>query len=243
MNNKHFDKKNEIKITGVNSSLKFLKDYHSDVIKVYANKQNQSLFQKHSYGHNVIVVTDLELAKLSKSEHHEGVCVLAKKPRVLPVKSKKINPRADETIILLDDVSNPHNIGAIIRTAAHFGVDSIFLKANTNPYSSATIRVSEAGVFAISFFTYESLDEVSNFCKTNKVEIYTTELKDSKSIYDTNFNKNSLIILGAEKNGVSKEAKEIASRFISIPGTGAVESLNVSVACSVILSERYRQLL
>lgn len=245
MNPKHFDKKNEIKISGINSSILFIEKFQSDILKIYVHKRLSKKFgevlQRVNCKQKLFLCDEEDLVRVSKSEHHEGVCIIGKMPRLKSVKEVKLNPKEPGLYLLLDDVSNPHNVGAIIRTCAHFGAKAILIKDGYNPFSSATTRVSEGGVFSSTFITYKNLDEVKNFCKVNNVHSYVTELVNAVDLYKCEFAKKSLVILGAEKTGVSKEAKAISQTNLTIPGTGNVESLNVSVACAVIASEYYRQ--
>lgn len=245
MNQKHFDKKNEIKVSGINSAILFIEKFKSDIVKIYVHKRLSKKFTEVLLRVNskqkLFLCEDEDLVRVSKSEHHEGVCIIGKMPKLKTVKEVKLTNKDSGLYILLDDVSNPHNVGAIIRTCSHFGVKGILVKEGYNPFSSATTRVSEGGVFSSTFITYKNLNEVKDFCKTNDIHSYVTELVKAKALYSFEFSKKSLVILGAEKTGVSNEAKAISMTNVTIPGTGAVESLNVSVACAVIASEFFRQ--
>lgn len=244
MKKKHFDKKNEIKITGVNSSLLFVEKFHGDVFKIYTNKKNvqklKMVTNRLKKTPEILVVEDSDILRLAKTEHHEGILVLAKKPEIESVRNFKLSGEKNH-FLLLDDVSNPHNVGAILRSSANFGVSAVFVSEDYNPYSAATIRVSEGGVFSTKFISYKQLPEVAHFCKQNNVHIYATEVHNSKQLYSFEFSNHSLTILGAERTGISDDAEVIAQTFVTIPGTKNVESLNVSVAAGVILAEYFRQ--
>jgi TrmH RNA methyltransferase len=235
----------EIKYYGIHSCLKLFEERKDDIIRLYLDESNLKTFKmvmkwcsqnKKAYH----VVTAKELEKITESHHHEGVCLLAKeKPKktfedlILDVAKK------DRVCLLyLDGVSNPHNIGSIMRAMAHFGVLYILAdEAKVPPLSPSAFRIAKGGSEYVNLVLIKNPQEGLKKLKKLGFELVTTSSHGGSSLYKYAFAKKSVIVMGAESEGVSKKLFDLAEIKIQIPGTGLVESLNVSVAASLCVSE------
>ncbi|HJL19826.1 MAG TPA: TrmH family RNA methyltransferase, partial [Sandaracinaceae bacterium LLY-WYZ-13_1] len=190
------------------------------------------------------VVDDAELAKVSGTRHHEGVCLLTDPlPEPDPgslVAALAARPAA--RMVFLDGVGNPHNVGAILRSAAHFGAGALVGLADELPSpSGATARIAEGGAEHVPVMRWNhpkrSLSRVAEagFCRV------ATVVEGGEPLYAAELPRHCVFMLGAEREGLSESARRLADRAVTIPGTGAVESLNVSVAAAVLLSEHFRR--
>ena len=177
-----------------------------------------------------------ELTNITKSTHHEGVCFLIKAPPV----NKNLSKLKSNKVIALENVQNPHNIGAVIRSLAHFGFsDLVIIQKDVFKINSALYRTAEGGMEHISLSWTPSIDELVNKCQAYTFFALTGDGK--KNLYQEDFSMKSVFVLGNEKNGLSTHALKKCHYQVSIPGKNQVESLNVSVAGAIVMGELFRQ--
>jgi len=136
------------------------------------------------------------------------------------------------TILLIDNVRDPSNLGTILRTCLAFGVKDIVLSENTvDLYNPKTLRASEGAIFSLNILR----DNLLNFISKHKeYKVLSTSLKVTDlSALD---NTKKMIVIGNEGNGVSKEILDISDEYLKIPIKN-IDSLNVAIATSIILYE------
>ena len=141
-------------------------------------------------------------------------------------------------ILLLDNIQDPGNLGTIIRSAVAFNIDCIILSNDTvDLYNPKVLRATQ-GIYAyIPIIKMDSIEAIKKL-KEDNFYIYGTDVNDGKDIRKLdNKNKNICLIMGNEGNGVTKEVKELCNDNIYIKTNNKVESLNVGVACSILLYE------
>lgn len=188
------------------------------------------------------VVESLDITKVSGTEHHGGVCFIIKKRQPLTVRDYlRDAPKKTDCIIAIEDVGNPHNLGGMMRSGAHFGVNAVMIRDADMLESGAAIRTAEGGaeyLKAISFDDFSlALDQLHNAGYT----IITTSSHKGEPLSNTRLPAKAVFVLGQESDGLSDTALEKGDLSIAIDGTGRVESLNVSVATGILLSEWWRQ--
>ena len=191
------------------------------------------------------VVADENLERLTKSIHHEGVAILAAAVPRWTLDNLLATVTAAATpgpLVYLDGVQNPHNLGSILRTAAHFGAAAIVGRAGElPPLSPAAVRVAEgAAEFVPVCDLADPVADLKRLAKSG-FRIVATSSHRGKPLAAANLSGKVLIVLGSEGEGVSRAIETAAAECVQIPGTGAVESLNVGVACGVALAEAWRQ--
>lgn len=186
-----------------------------------------------------------DMEKITSSTHHEGVCIQAKKREALEFDEfeKKDFQLLDGLIIYLDGIENPHNLGSILRIAAHFDVSLVLGQKGRIPtLAAATCRIAEGGAeFVAVAETKDPLKALKTLQKRGYILVGTAS-QASKPLFKHRFSPKSVVILGSERRGVSSEIGALAEETIFIPGSGAIESLNVAAACAVVLAEQHRQL-
>jgi len=147
----------------------------------------------------------------------------------------------EDLIIALDDVQDPGNVGTILRTIDSVGLNQIIISKETaDAYNPKVVRSTMGAIFRVKIIIVEDIVAALKEMQKNKYEIVATSLETKDSIYDVDYNK-KVIVIGNEANGVSKEVLEIADIKAKIPMLGKTESLNASVATSIILYEYVRQ--
>ncbi|HCM9231167.1 MULTISPECIES: tRNA/rRNA methyltransferase [Enterobacter] len=187
------------------------------------------------------VVDDAELTKASGTEHHGGVCFLIKKRNGTTVQQWVSQADADDCVLALEDVGNPHNLGAMMRSCAHFGVKGVLLQDAALLESGAAIRTAEGGAEHVQPITGDSvLDALEQFRKAG-YSIVTTSSHAGTPLFKATLPRKMVLVLGQERDGLSDAALSSSDLSVSIDGTGNVESLNVSVATGVLLAEWWRQ--
>lgn len=239
----------ERKIYGLNASLSFFQRFPDRVIRAWLSEEAAKIHfgplmkylaqEKRAYH----LADDRELEKVTQSEHHEGVCLLVQDFPLFTVDSfvATLPPGKPVCMLALDGVSNPHNLGAIMRVAAHYGVAAIISEQPQLLRSGAAVRTAEGGATWIKIIGTDNMGKSLQFLKKCKFSVLATSSHESQSLYGAPLPERSVLVLGEEQNGVSRKLLQLADHRIAIAGTGWVESLNVSVATGIVLSEFWRQ--
>ena len=156
--------------------------------------------------------------------------------KILGIATKKENLEyIGKRYLMLDKVSDPGNLGTIIRSASAFDIDTIILSEDCcDVYNEKTVRATEGAIFKVNIIT-ENLEEAINNLKKLNINIYRTDVNAGKDITEIS-KDNFCIIMGNESNGVSEKIKNQVEKSVHIK-TNNVESLNVAVATSIILYE------
>lgn len=142
--------------------------------------------------------------------------------------------------LVLDNIQDPGNMGTILRTADSIALTQIIVpKGNADPYNPKVVRSTMGAIFRVNVIEVEDLAKTIKEMKKHKLQIFATDLATNDTIYDVNYKK-SVIVIGNEGNGVSKEILELADKRIKIPMPGKTESLNAAVATGIILYNAIR---
>lgn len=184
------------------------------------------------------------LDKMFPEQNHQGIAaeVSAKEYCEWEEILREAEKRSEDPLILiLDSIEDPHNFGAIIRTAEAAGVHGIIIPKNRSVMLSETVAKTSAGALEnILIARVTNLSQLIDKLKEKNVWIYGTDLK-GQSIYQGSISGSAAIVLGNESKGVSPNILKKCDAVVTIPMIGKVNSLNVSVASGVILFELLRQ--
>lgn len=179
----------------------------------------------------------------SSAEFNEGITV-RRENRITEVASK----RQTDVVLVLENVHDPHNIGAVLRTCDSVGVAEVFVVYTDSNLDQETLdlglqsRTSSGAYKWVKTTLFHSVAECITALRKKNLLLYGTHLhQEAKSIYECNFEKPVAIVLGNERDGLSQEMLDELDGNIYIPQVGMVKSLNISVACAVVLYELYRQ--
>jgi len=185
------------------------------------------------------VVDEADLRKLAASAHHEGVVadVLREPPLSLAAWLGTLPP-GPCCALWLDGVGNPHNLGAILRSAAHFGVSAVLLpKHSPLALSGAAARVAEGGAEAVPFVRMGRDDNAIAQLRGAGFGLAATVVRGGEDVFAARLPQRLVYVLGAEGEGMDAALADACDLRLSIPGTGAVESLNVAAATAVLLAQ------
>ncbi|HEX7803894.1 MAG TPA: TrmH family RNA methyltransferase [Pseudoxanthomonas sp.] len=185
------------------------------------------------------VVEEADLGKLAASSHHEGVVadVLRVEPLGLSAWLQSLPP-GPVLAVWLDGVGNPHNFGAILRSAAHFGVGAILQpQDSTLAVSGAAARVAEGGAEKVPLVRLPDRDSALAALRGAGFALAATVVRGGKDVFSTPLPQRLVYVLGAEGEGMDESLAAACDLRLSIPGSGAVESLNVAAATAVFLAQ------
>jgi 23S rRNA (guanosine2251-2'-O)-methyltransferase len=145
-------------------------------------------------------------------------------------------------ILILDQIQDPHNLGAIIRTAEVAGITLIVIPEKGSAEVNATVaKTSSGAIFHVPIYREENLLSFLGYLTTLNIQRVALVPGGPHSIYDADLTGNLAIIIGSEGKGVRKNLQKHCELKLSIPGRGKVASLNASVSTAVVLFEAVRQ--
>ncbi len=243
----------EVKIYGLQSVLHFIENRRQDTIRAYVTEENVGRFgeflkwcAKNKKAYHVVSAADL--TKIVASKHHEGCCVLAIEQKPLRnddllklVKDGKLEP--SQPLVFLDKTANPHNIGAIARSMAHFGIKYLLMDKDSMPkFGGSLARVSKGGSEYIEVI---EITEPAKFLPKLFAQGYQAmalAAGGKENIFGFKWPKRLVLLFGHEVTGISKELTALAHNSLSIPGSRKIDSLNVSVSCGIVFSQWYQRL-
>ena len=160
--------------------------------------------------------------------------------KIKETENSKIDTTADY-ILALDGIQDPGNLGAIIRTADSANLKQIIVSKNTvDAYSPKVIRSTMGAIYRVNIIEVENLEVTLKDLQKYDFKVVVTSLDTNNSIYDISYNK-SIVVIGNEANGVSKEVQELANEKVKIPMLGKTESLNAAVATGIMIYEYVRR--
>ena len=196
--------------------------------------------------HNIhIAYVPVEKLNRLNSKNHQGVVA-----SISPVKFVELETLVNQVIsenknplfLLLDQISDVRNLGAIIRTAECAGVDGIILPGQGSaPINADTVKTSAGAVFNISLAKVSHLKDAVYYLQGSGFQVIGATEKTNQSLYEIDFNSPTAIIMGSEDRGISTSLLKIVDHKVKIPLLGSTDSLNVSVACGIALYEVVRQ--
>lgn len=241
----------EMRLYGVNACLAAFARRPEQLRKVYLLESRIAEVKpvlawcvKHKLGYRVVENSDLD--KLTGSRHHEGICFEMLRPAALSLDdllAAQPKPPAPSLLIWLDGVGNPHNLGALLRSAAHFGVAGVIVPASSSlDMSGAAARVAEGGAEVVPLVRVEDEVAALSSLRAAGYRITATLPRGGENLYATRLEPRKVLVFGAEGEGMSNSLVEAADHKVSIPGSGIVDSLNISVSAAVVLGEYWRQI-
>ncbi|PWG61415.1 23S rRNA (guanosine(2251)-2'-O)-methyltransferase RlmB [Sediminicurvatus halobius] len=186
-----------------------------------------------------------ELDRLTGSDAHQGVAIRYRGPP----------PRGDDELaqlldglarapflLVLDQVQDPHNLGACLRTAEGAGVDAVITpRDRAAGLTPAVHKVAAGAAETLPLFQVTNLARALRDLRERGIWLVGAADTAAASLYDTDLTGSLALVLGAEENGLRRLTREACDQLVAIPMAGRVESLNVSVAAGVMLYEAVRQ--
>jgi TrmH RNA methyltransferase len=247
---------NELTICGLNTVETLVRIHPEHILRLFFTKETAPRFgevcqilakQKKVYR----LVPEEELERLSKTPHHGGVAAVI---TTTPLRNPSLElvstwSSTQKLILALDGVSNSHNLGAIVRSAAFLGIQIILVQAppkNSDSLLTPTLwRIAEGGMEFVQLWFVSKLDQWLQQLKTSELASHflIVAADQNAPIPIQKFKREKiktrvpLVILGNEERGISKAVHRLAETHILIPGTKRIDSLNVAHAASIIMWE------
>lgn len=182
-----------------------------------------------------------ELAKIAGTLHHGGIVAIVTAPELRSPTAVEVREwaRLREPVLVLDRVGNAHNLGAIVRTAAFFGIPRLVIPHDPGAATpgEAAHRVAEGGMAFIEVLQVRSLTAFLRELSGAGYEVVGAATRGGRLESTAVSTKAVAIVLGNEEHGLAPEVAAACTKLVTIPGTGKVESLNVSVAGAILLWE------
>lgn len=190
-------------------------------------------------GIKIFNITDKLMRYISDMESPQGII------GVNSFNLKTLNylmDKENKLLVILDEIQDPGNLGTIIRTCDAFGCSGVILTEGcVDVYNPKVIRSTMGSIFHIPISFCKDKNEIIRMLKKHNVDIYTTSLDGSISIYDADFKRDLALVIGNESKGVSNIFLDEANLLIKIPMVGKIDSLNVAIASSIIMYEALKQ--
>ncbi len=239
----------ETKIFGIRAIIEAINSGET-IDKVFVQKglrgelfqELDSLLRRESINTSYVPVEKLN--RLSNKNHQGVVAQISPiefhdlETLVLDVIESGKNP----LFILLDQISDVRNFGAIIRTAECVGVNGIIIqKKGGAPVNGDTIKTSAGAVFKVPICKVDHIKDAMFYLQASGVKVIAATEKTDNTVYDVSFKESCAIIMGSEGRGVSPSILKLADDKAKLPMFGDIGSLNVSVACGAFLYEAVRQ--
>jgi TrmH family RNA methyltransferase len=203
----------------------FLKKSESGKILSMADQQRRE----------VLRVTEKELASLSDTVTPQGVVAVVGMPSMTIENFLRTLPDRF-LVVALENISDPGNIGTILRTCEWFDVDAVLLdRGCVEVYNPKVIRGSMGALFHLPIVDDVDVPDVLRQMKNEGARIIATGVREGTALQSLHKHERMIIVFGSEAHGVSKEVLSLADDIITIPKYGKTESLNVGVACGIVV--------
>ena len=209
--------------------------------------QQGSLFKHleqkiHEKGISFSYVPVERLERFSHQNHQGAVARIAPINFVSLEELIENNSSEKATYLLLDGITDARNLGAIIRTAAAVGVSGIVLpQTGSAPVNADTVKTSAGGIFSVPLVKVNHLKDALFLFQAHDIKTIAVSEKVKKTTYEIKFDGPLALIMGSEDKGIQKGLLKMADTTVKLPMSDQMDSLNVSVACGVVLYEIQRQ--
>lgn len=229
-------------IEAINSNEEIDKVFLQKGLKGDLMKELESLLRRNEI--NMVYVPIEKLNRLTKNNHQGAVANISPIAfHTLEDLVEKANEKEGPALfLLLDQLSDVRNFGAIIRTAECTGVDGIIVqKKGAAPVTADTIKTSAGAAYRVPIAKVDHLKDAVFYLQASDIKIVSATEKTDDSVYDVPFTDSIAIVMGAEDRGITPSILKASDYRAKLPLLGEIESLNVSVACAVFLYEAVRQ--
>lgn len=193
---------------------------------------------------NIKLVNKKFLDQKSNNMSHQGFIALIKKKKKINEKnlSNILSKFKLPFLLILDHITDPHNLGACIRNADATGVDMIIIPKNRSAHINATVKkVSSGASEHILLMQVTNLAKIIRFLRSRNIFIIGTDSKSNNNVFDLKIKGPIALIIGSEDTGLRLLTKKLCDIIVSIPMKGYVSSLNTSVACGICLFEIFQK--
>lgn len=252
-------KRNELAVCGFATVKKLEKNHPEKITRLYFTEDVAPKFgglcKKLAKNHGIYNQKPAgDLEKLSGTVHHQGVVAMIEAPEIQPLDSDITDSWVEngENAVLLDRIGNANNFGAIVRSAAFFGIKNIVIPLDEaqSSITTSSYRVAEGGMEYVNIYSVRSSARLLEAMKDKMIRVGTSlDAKKQASDLGKFGKKPILVVLGNEEAGISDVVKENCDELVIIPWAGmsegvkesCIDSLNVAQASSIIFYEMMKK--
>lgn len=186
-----------------------------------------------------IEVSEKLFTSIADTKQSQGIILIAEGPKN---GREQIELSNKHLLLLLHEINNPANLGAILRTAEAAGVVGVILtKTSADAFSPKALRGSMGASLRLPIWVDVEFQEAIEWAKANGIKTTASDISGNKNYTDTDWDRPKLLIFGSEAHGLSAEELALIDEAIMIPMENNVESLNIGVAAGIILFEAKKQ--
>lgn len=208
---------------------------------LYAQKNNEILIHLKNKNLRTEIINQNLFEKLCDTKTPQGIIGVFLFPESNLNKSKNILEK-EKLIVALENISDPGNLGTILRNCDWFGFNNILLSPDcAEVFNPKVIRASAGSLFHVNFYETDNFYDTLKDLKKSGYKIYCTDL-DGSNIYELKPSEKSVVIFSSEAHGPSENLLQVSDLKITIPRFGNAESLNVASASAVVLSEMSKKI-
>ncbi len=192
----------------------------------------------------VEMVSRKKLDTLAKGGKHQGVvCEIEDYKTVTVDEIVGAIPKSQQgLIVMLDQLEDPHNLGAILRTCDAIGAHGVIIKKNNSVKLNATVaKVSTGAIETVKVAEVTNLTQTLNNLKTKGYWVFGADADNAQDYRTFDYDVPLVLVIGSEGKGISRLVKEQCDKMISLPMVGSVSSLNASVACGILLYQIHQK--
>ena len=233
-------------IEAINSGKELEKVYLQKELKGALMNELNGVIRKNKIANSYVPIEKLN--KLSKYQNHQGAVAKISAIKfhnleeLIAKNQEEINKDFTPLYLLLDQISDVRNFGAIIRTAECSNVSGIIIPNHGNaPLNADAIKTSAGAAFNIPICKVEHIKDALFILQASEIQIVSITEKTDDLIYSVDLKKPTALIMGSEHRGISPSVLKLSDYKAKLPMYGTIESLNVSVACGIALYEVVRQ--
>ena len=229
-------------IVGKHAVLEALRNPHRKILKIFLTEESKKLIHRSSPKKDLLkdkkiyFKTKKELDKYCTKDQiqHQGFVAEAEHLPTIDLK-EFIKDKKDLNFVCLDEVTDPRNIGSIIRSAASFNIDGIIIKERNFPKESKLMYKSASGCMEhINIFTVSNIKTTIKFLKNKNFWVYGFDSHSNKNFTDVNWEGNNILLFGSEGFGIKKHTEKYADFIVKININKKIESLNISNSASIV---------
>ena len=247
---KKAEKKGFMQIHGIHAVIAALKNPLRNHHKLVISSSNKEIINQKTREsiNEIIELPNREMTKIYGGEsNHQGIILTTSiiKPPFIDEIINISNKQESQIIIMLDQVTDPNNIGSIMRSCSMFNCNTIIVSKNNAPDITSSMAKAASGALEVmNYIKVTNLVRTIEKFKKNNFWVYGMEKNKKNSNANLKISKKCLIVLGSENKGLRNSTKKSCDELISIPtkmnSNFFIDSLNVSNACSIILYEHYK---
>jgi len=229
-------------IVGKHAVIEALKNPNRKVLRVFLTEESKKIIHRESQNKNllknikVFFKTKKELDNYCKNDGtlHQGFVAEIEQLEKIELK-EFIKKKNNLTFACLDEVTDPRNIGSIIRSAASFNIDGLIFKERHFPLDSKLMYKSSSGCMEhLNIFTVSNINTTLKYLKDNNFWIYGFDTKNNEDFTKIEWKGNIVLLFGSEGYGINKHTKKYTDFLVKIKINAKIESLNVSNSASIV---------